>query len=89
MKPQLSQRFQFSLAYLLVTVVVLGFLQAWLLAQQAPNHVLVEILIGSESQHGSRTLALTPGQQTLTYSVWRPARLNFLTHLTCLLLALL
>src|SRR3989441_253630 len=32
MKPQLSQRFQFTLAYLLVTIVVLSFLQSWLLA---------------------------------------------------------
>src|SRR3989442_949559 len=32
MKPQLSQRFQFTLAYLLVTMVVLSFLQSWLLA---------------------------------------------------------
>src|SRR5438132_1323682 len=32
MKPQLSQRFQFTLGYLLVTMVVLSFLQSWLLA---------------------------------------------------------
>src|SRR3990172_7603089 len=32
MKPQLSQRFQFSLAYVLVAAVVLSLLQPWLLA---------------------------------------------------------
>src|SRR3990172_3995062 len=32
MKPQLSQRFQFSLAYVLVAAVVLSLLQSWLLA---------------------------------------------------------
>src|SRR2546426_3210135 len=32
MKPRMSQRIQFSLAYLLVAVVVLSFLQSWLLA---------------------------------------------------------
>src|SRR5205823_5490675 len=32
MKPRLSQRFQFSLAYLLVAMVVLSLLQSWLLA---------------------------------------------------------
>src|SRR5947208_422214 len=32
MKPRLSQRFQFSLAYLLVAMVVLSILQSWLLA---------------------------------------------------------
>src|SRR5438132_194813 len=32
MKPRMSQRLQFSLAYLLVAVIVLSFLQSWLLA---------------------------------------------------------
>src|SRR5256712_92863 len=32
MKPRMSQRIQFSLAYLLVAVIVLSFLQSWLLA---------------------------------------------------------
>src|ERR671935_2441553 len=32
MKPRLSQRLQFSLAYVLVAAVVLSFLQSWLLA---------------------------------------------------------
>src|SRR5205809_324217 len=34
MKPQLPQRFQFTLAYLLVTMVVLSFLQSWLEAHR-------------------------------------------------------
>jgi cell division protease FtsH len=32
MKPRMSQRIQFSLAYLLVAVIVLSFLQSWLLS---------------------------------------------------------
>src|SRR6184192_2019313 len=32
MKPRMSQRIQFSLAYLLVAVIVLSFLQSWLIA---------------------------------------------------------
>ena len=32
MKPRLSQRIQFSLAYALVVVVLLSLLQSWLLA---------------------------------------------------------
>src|SRR5438094_1831635 len=32
MKPRMSQRIQFSLAYLLVAVIVLSFLQSWMLA---------------------------------------------------------
>src|SRR5881628_2450355 len=39
MKPRLSQRFQFSLAYLLVAMVVLSLLQSWLLAPR-----IVELL---------------------------------------------
>src|SRR5437016_13200236 len=35
MKPQLSQRIQFSLAYVLVAALVLSFLQSWLLAPRS------------------------------------------------------
>src|SRR5216110_1464049 len=47
MKPQLSQRFQFTLAYLLVTMVVLSFLQSWLLAPRTvelPMSQFLELL---------------------------------------------
>src|SRR3989442_7322961 len=47
MKPRLSQRFQFSLAYVLVAAVVLSFLQSWLLAPRTveiPMSKFLELL---------------------------------------------
>src|SRR5216117_3897917 len=47
MKPRLSQRFQFSLAYLLVAIVVLSLLQSWLLAPRTvelPMSKFLELL---------------------------------------------
>src|SRR5207244_11640619 len=47
MKPQLSQRFQFTLGYLLCTMVVLSFLQSWLLAPRTvglPMSQFLELL---------------------------------------------
>jgi hypothetical protein len=47
MKPQLSQRFQFSLVYILVAVVVLTLLQSWLLAPRTvelPLSAFLELL---------------------------------------------
>src|SRR5207245_617839 len=47
MKPRLSQRFQFSLAYLLVAMVVLSLLQSWLLAPRTvelPMSKFLELL---------------------------------------------
>src|SRR5574341_1129280 len=47
MKPQLSQRFQFSLAYVLVAAVVLSLLQSWLLAPRTvelPMSKFLELL---------------------------------------------
>jgi cell division protease FtsH len=47
MKPRLSQRFQFSLAYLLVAMVVLSLLQSWLLAPRTvelPMSTFLELL---------------------------------------------
>src|SRR2546428_11266034 len=47
MKPRLSQRFQFSLAYLLVAMVVLSLLQSWLLAPrivELPMSKFLELL---------------------------------------------
>ena len=47
MKPRMSQRIQFSLAYLLVAVVVLSFLQSWLLAPRTveiPMSKFLELL---------------------------------------------
>src|SRR5205823_2505790 len=47
MKPRLSQRFQFSLAYLLVVMVVLSLLQSWLLAPRTvelPMSKFLELL---------------------------------------------
>src|SRR6266481_4822857 len=47
MKPRLSQRIQFSLAYVLVAAVVLSFLQSWLLAPRSveiPMSKFLELL---------------------------------------------
>src|SRR2546425_12180288 len=47
MKPRMSQRLQFSLAYLLVAVIVLSFLQSWLLAPRTieiPMSKFLELL---------------------------------------------
>src|SRR5918992_2642322 len=47
MKPQLSQRIQFSLAYVLVAALVLSFLQSWLLAPRSvelPMSKFLELL---------------------------------------------
>jgi hypothetical protein len=47
MKPRLSQRIQFSLAYALVVVVLLSLLQSWLLAPRTieiPMSKFLEIL---------------------------------------------
>src|SRR2546425_887815 len=44
MKPQLSQRFQCRLAYLLVTMVVLSFLQSWLLAPRTAELSMSQFL---------------------------------------------
>jgi cell division protease FtsH len=47
MKPQFSQRLQFSLAYVLVAAVVLSFLQSWLLAPRSveiPMSKFLELL---------------------------------------------
>src|SRR5438874_667723 len=47
MKPRMSQRIQFSLAYLLVAIVVLSFLQSWLLAPRTieiPMSKFLELL---------------------------------------------
>src|SRR5262245_29624157 len=47
MKPHLSQRIQFSLAYLMVAAVVLSFLQSWLLAPRSveiPMSKFLELL---------------------------------------------
>jgi cell division protease FtsH len=47
MKPHLSQRIQFSLAYVLVAAVVLSFLQSWLLAPRSveiPMSKFLELL---------------------------------------------
>src|SRR5229473_451441 len=47
MKPRLSQRFQFSLAYVLVAAVVLSLLQSWLLAPRTveiPMSKFLELL---------------------------------------------
>src|SRR5881296_730806 len=47
MKPRMSQRIQFSLAYLLVAVIVLSFLQSWLLAPRTieiPMSKFLELL---------------------------------------------
>src|SRR5919198_1478634 len=54
MKPQLSQRFQFTLAYLLVTMVVLSFLQSWLLAPRTvelPMSQFLELLRADQIEH--------------------------------------
>src|SRR6266404_6219996 len=47
MKPRMSQRIQFSLAYLLVAIVVLSFLQSWLLSPRTieiPMSKFLELL---------------------------------------------
>ncbi len=47
MKPRLSQRLQFSLAYVLVVAVVLSLLQSWLLAPrpvELPMSKFLELL---------------------------------------------
>src|SRR5439155_480975 len=51
MKPRMSQRIQFSLAYLLVAVIVLSFLQSWLLAPRTieiPMSKFFELLKADE-----------------------------------------
>src|SRR5437660_952833 len=44
MKPRMSQRIQFSLAYLLVAIVVLSFLQSWLLASRTMTIAMSKFL---------------------------------------------
>src|SRR5467141_786536 len=47
MKPRMSQRIQFSLAYLLVAIIVLSFLQSWLLSPRTieiPMSKFLELL---------------------------------------------
>ena len=51
MKPRLSQRFQFSLVYVLVAAVVLSLLQSWLLAPRTvelPMSKFLELLRGGQ-----------------------------------------
>src|SRR5881397_1541992 len=51
MKPRMSQRIQFSLAYLLVAIIVLSFLQSWLLAPRTieiPMSKFLELLEADE-----------------------------------------
>src|SRR5215207_3078535 len=51
MKPQLSQRIQFSLAYVLVAALVLSLLQSWLLAPRTveiPMSKFLELLRGDK-----------------------------------------
>src|SRR5437762_12984009 len=53
MKPRLSQRFQFSLAYLLVVMVVLSLLQSWLLAPRTvelPMSKFLELLRADKTE---------------------------------------
>ena len=53
MKPRMSQRIQFSLAYLLVAVIVLSFLQSWLLAPRTieiPMSKFLELLEADQIQ---------------------------------------
>src|SRR6059058_5135601 len=53
MKPRMSQRIQFSLAYLLVAVIVLSFLQSWLLAPRTieiPMSKFLELLEADQVQ---------------------------------------
>src|ERR671930_131822 len=54
MKPHLSQRLQFTLAYLLVVVVVLSLLQSWLLAPRTvelPMSQFLELLRADQIEH--------------------------------------
>jgi cell division protease FtsH len=58
MKPQLSQRLQFSLAYVLVAAVVLSFLQSWLLAPRSvelPMSKFLELLRADKIERVSLT----------------------------------
>ncbi len=51
MKPRLSQRFQFSLVYVLVAAIVLSLLQSWLLAPRTvelPMSKFLELLRGGQ-----------------------------------------
>jgi cell division protease FtsH len=51
MKPRLSQRFQFSLVYVLVAAIVLSLLQSWLLAPRSvelPMSKFLELLRGGQ-----------------------------------------
>src|SRR5881398_3101862 len=53
MKPRMSQRIQFSLAYLLVAIIVLSFLQSWLLAPRTieiPMSKFLELLEADQIQ---------------------------------------
>src|SRR2546422_5851078 len=64
MKPRMSQRIQFSLAYLLVAVIVLSFLQSWLLAPRAieiPMSKFFELLKAHEGEKMAVTEREIPG----------------------------
>src|SRR6185436_5639893 len=58
MKPHLSQRIQFSLAYVLVAAVVLSLLQSWLLAPRTvdiPMSKFLELLRADKIERVSLT----------------------------------
>src|SRR5437867_7196033 len=58
MKPRMSQRIQFSLAYLLVAAIVLSFLQSWLLAPRTveiPMSKFLDLLRGEKIERVSLT----------------------------------
>src|SRR5919205_1172178 len=58
LKPHLSQRIQFSLAYVLVAAVVLSFLQSWLLAPRTveiPMSKFLELLRADKIEKVSLT----------------------------------
>src|SRR5687767_8683045 len=58
LKPHLSQRIQFSLAYVLVAAVVLSFLQSWLLAPRTveiPMSKFLELLRADKIERVSLT----------------------------------
>jgi cell division protease FtsH len=58
MKPHLSQRIQFSLAYVLVAAIVLSFLQSWLLAPRTveiPMSKFLELLRADQIEKAALT----------------------------------
>src|SRR5712691_10252987 len=61
MKPRLSQRFQFSLVYVLVAAIVLSLLQSWLLAPPSAAGDRLRHVLGTDQDLRVFTVTRIPG----------------------------